>query len=114
VTRREAMRLEERYDFEKIRNRSAEAVYRKVEEFLGSHQGFCRCEECVLDLVAYVLNRVTPDYATSLLDPLHPNREKLMKKAVEIDLALDAGMRKIIKHPHHEVTGAADTTKQGR
>ena len=108
------MRLEERYDFEKIRNRGAEVVYRKVEVFLESHADFCRCEECVLDLVAYVLNRVTPDYATSLLDPLHPNKDKTMKRAVEIDLALDAGMRKIIKHPHHEATGAVDTTKQGR
>ena len=108
------MRLEERYDMEKIRNRSAEAVYRKAEEFLASHPGFCRCEECVLDLVAYTLNRVTPEYATTLLEPLHPSREKTMKKAVEIDLSLEAGMKKIMKHPHHQETGAVDISKQGR
>jgi competence protein ComFB len=108
------MRLEERYDLEKIRNRRAETVYRKVEEILETHAGFCRCEECVLDLVAYVLNRVTPDYATSLLEPLHPSREKTMKKSVEIDLALEAGMKKIIKHPHHEDAGAVRTTRERR
>jgi len=99
------MRLEERYDVEKVRNLSAEAVYRRVEEFLDSNPAFCRCEECVLDLVAYMLNRVTPEYATSLLDPLHPSREKVMKKAVELDLALEAGTKRIQKHPHHEGTG---------
>jgi competence protein ComFB len=104
------MRLEERYDMEKMRNRGAEAVYRRVEEFLESHPGFCRCEECVLDLVAYMLNRVTPEYATSLLNPLHPSREREMKKSVELDLALDAGVKKIRKHPHHEEAGERTIT----
>ena len=96
------MRLDEKYDLGKIRNRSAEAVHRKIEELLERGKGFCRCEDCVLDLVAYVLNHVTPSYATSLLDPLHPNGERVKKIAVEIDLAINAGMKKISSHPHHE------------
>ncbi len=86
----------------KLRNRGAELVYSKVERFLAQHDDFCKCEQCVLDLLAYVLNHATPLYGTSLLDPFKPDPELEKRIRVEIDLALQAGSRRVRRHPKHE------------
>jgi competence protein ComFB len=94
------MTLRERYNIDKLRNRTLEMVMAKVEQVL--EEGLlCPCEDCVLDLVAFALNRVTPLYATSLLEPLHPNKAKEKKVLIEIDLSINAGLKRIARHPHH-------------
>jgi competence protein ComFB len=95
------MKIEEHYGLEKIRNESKELVYERVEKLLGERDDFCKCEICVLDLVAFVLNRVTPRYTTSMLGNLHPDGILMKKIQLEIDLALQAGLRQLRKHPHH-------------
>jgi competence protein ComFB len=97
------MSLSDYYDLDNMRNRSAEIVYDRVEEFLRQEDGFCHCEQCVLDLLAYVLNHVTPMYGTSLLDPLSPNPERERKLAIEIDLALEGGAKRVTEHPNHDL-----------
>ena len=74
------MKISERYNIDNLKNRSAEMVFSKLETMLENTDNFCHCEECVLDLVAYTLNHVTPLYGTSLLGPLHPNKDKEKKK----------------------------------
>jgi len=96
------MKILERYSFEHLINRSADMVFERIEELLDVRDDFCHCQECVLDLIAYTLNRVTPLYGTSLLGSLHPNRKKEKKVQIEIDLAINAGIKRIIEHPHHE------------
>ncbi len=61
----------------------------------------CTCEECVMDLVAWTLNHVTPRYYTSLLSPLIPDKTLEHKVRVQIDLAIAAGLKRLKKHPHH-------------
>jgi competence protein ComFB len=98
------MRISERYNIDNIINKSAEMVMERLESILEETENFCKCEECVLDLIAYTLNHVTPLYRTSLLGPLHPKKEKIKKVEVEIDLAIKAGIKKIRMHPHHGET----------
>jgi competence protein ComFB len=93
--------LAERYQLDRIRNQTAEMIHEAVERLLGERPGLCRCEECVLDLVAYTLNRATPRYATSLLGPIAPDPALERRIRMEIDLALEAGIRKLKEHPHH-------------
>jgi hypothetical protein len=94
--------LIERYHLERIRNRSAEMVHDAVEQLLDTRPDLCHCEECTLDLVAYALNRVTPRYSTSLLEPLAPDPALERRIRVEIDLALAAGVKRLKEHPHHD------------
>jgi competence protein ComFB len=96
------MAIEDRYNLETIRNRTAEAVYGRVERLLAERQDVCKCETCVLDLVAYTLNHVRPHYQTSLLGDLHPDKVREKKMEVEIDLALQAGVKRLREHAHHE------------
>ncbi len=96
------MALRETYDVDSVRNRSAEAVYERIERLLDEDRGLCRCESCIIDLVAFVLNRVKPRYTTSVLGDLHPDAAQQRKLRVEIDLAVEAGLKRLHEHPHHE------------
>ena len=93
--------LADRYHLDRIRNRSAEMVHDAVERLLEGSSELCHCEECALDLVAYALNRVTPRYSTSLLEPLAPDPALERRIRVEIDLALASGVKRLKEHPHH-------------
>ncbi len=99
------MRLEDSYDLSKIRNITAEKVYRKMEKLIEERDDFCKCENCVLDIVAYTLNHVTPYYATSLIGSLDPKRRKERRIEVEIDIAIEEGIKRVKNHPHHEEYG---------
>jgi competence protein ComFB len=96
------MSLADFYRLDLLRNRTAEIVNRRVEQFLEEHPEFCHCEQCVLDLLAYVLNHVDPMYGTSLLDPFQPNPSKERKVRIQIDLSLKAGARKVTAAPNHD------------
>jgi competence protein ComFB len=94
------MRLQERYHLDSLGNRSQELVYEAVERLVND-KAMCTCEECVMDLVAWTLNHVTPRYYTSLLSPLIPDTVLEHKVRVEIDLAIASGLKRLKEHPHH-------------
>ncbi len=96
------MKLSERYDLESIDNRSQQIVCEAVERLVEEGTALCTCPECVLDLVAWTLNHVRPQYYTSLLTPLHPDSAREHRMRVEVDLALAAGLKRLKAHPHHE------------
>ena len=89
------------YDLETLQNRGLEMVLRRAGSFLDEHGEFCRCEQCVFDLLAFALNHVTPLYATSLLGPLSGNSRLQQKLEIEIEMALEEGAKRITRHPSH-------------
>ncbi|HVO39688.1 MAG TPA: late competence development ComFB family protein [Spirochaetia bacterium] len=95
------MKLSERYNMDNMRNRAEEMVFEAIERTIGEDPEMCTCEECVLDLAAWTLNHVTPRYYISLLAPLRENQDARRKAQVEIELAINAGKKKLKKHPHH-------------
>jgi competence protein ComFB len=94
------MKLNERYNMEGIGNRSQEIVYEAIDR-LVTDEAMCTCEECVMDLAAWVLNHVTPRYYTSLLSPLNPDPSMEHKVRVEVELAIASGLKRLKAHPHH-------------
>jgi len=96
------MKLNERYNLESIGNRSEQIVWEAVGRLVEEGTALCTCEECVLDLVAWTLNHVTPQYYTSLLTPLNPDPARERKTRVEVELAIASGLKKLKAHPQHE------------
>jgi competence protein ComFB len=96
------MKLDERYNLESIGNRSEQIVWEAVGRLVEEGTAMSTCEECVLDLVAWTLNHVTPQYYTSLLSPLNPDPARERKMRVEVELAIASGLKKLKAHPHHE------------
>lgn len=96
------MKLEERYNLESIKNKTTELIFEKIQELTEERDDFCKCQECISDLAAFILNHVTPMYYTSLLGSLHSDTVQEKKIQVEIDLAINAGLKRIKQHPHHD------------
>jgi len=94
-----------RYDIDNLENLGMKLVLARVGEYLDGHPGFCRCETCVLDLLAYTLNHVSPVYRTSLLGPLGGSDPMRKKLEIEIEIALDEGALRVGRNPNH-VKGA--------
>lgn len=95
------MKLGERYNLDTIGNRTEEIVHEAIMHLVEEGTTLCTCEECVLDLTAWTLNHVTPQYYTSLLSPLTPDPGRERKTRIEIDLALASGLKRLRAHPHH-------------
>jgi competence protein ComFB len=96
------MKLDETYDLESIGNRSEQIVHEAIGRLVEEGTALCTCQECVLDLVAWTLNHVTPQYYTSLLTPLNPDAARERRVRVEVDLAIASGLKRLKAHPHHE------------
>jgi competence protein ComFB len=95
------MRLEQEYNLDQVRNRSADLVIARVEQLLAEEHDMCRCEQCVLDLVAWALNHVSPQYGASMLEPLSPNPDQVRKVQIEIELAIEQGLKRVRARPGH-------------
>lgn len=95
------MGIRDRYDLDLLVNQTEERVLQRIEDLLKERDDICACQDCVLDLVAYTLNRVTPRYRVSLLGALRGNKRADRKLEVEIDVALQSGLERIRRHPHH-------------
>ncbi len=66
------MSIRDEYNFSIIENTMKERVIDTLEnEFETSDESFCRCDECVIDIVCYALNRLTPNYSASLYGALY-------------------------------------------
>ncbi len=95
------MDIASHYNLDVLENRGLRIVLTRIGRFLDEQQAFCRCEQCVFDLLAYTLNHVTPLYGSSLLGSLSGNARLLEKLAIEIEMALEEGARRITLHPSH-------------
>ncbi len=95
------MDIAARYNLENLQNRGMEIVLKAAGGFLDLHPEFCRCEQCVYDLLAFTLNHVTPLYGTSLLGSLSGSRRLQQKVEIEIEIALEEGAKRIARHPSH-------------
>jgi competence protein ComFB len=90
-----------RYNLDNLENLGMRLVLARVGEYLEEHPRFCRCEQCVLDLLAYTLNHVSPVYRTSLLGPLTGSDPMRKKLELEIGIALDEGALRVERNPNH-------------
>ena len=95
------MNIAARYDVDNLENWGMKHVLARVGEYLDRQPGFCRCEQCVLDLLAYTLNHVSPIYRSSLLGPLKGKDPMQKKLDIEIDIALEEGALRIGRNPGH-------------
>ena len=95
------MKIADYYDLEILKSNSEQLVLDRIGKLLDQRDDICKCEQCVLDLIAYVLNNVSPDYGTSLLGSFDPNQEREKGIKGQIEIALKDGLRKVTQHPNH-------------
>ena len=96
------MKITDYYDLDLLKSDSQEIVLERVGAVLDERTDICKCEQCVLDLIAYVLNNVSPMYRASLVGSLDPHQTKRKQLEAETELAIKSGIIKIMLHPNHD------------
>jgi len=102
-----------------LHNISEDIVFGAVQKIFdsivreGNPEGLCLCEQCKMDTVCYVLNRVEPRYIISSRGINHFERDWVWRQQMEIDVATLAykGLR-LVNHKLRP-TAAHDGTIQG-
>lgn len=65
------MALKDTYDFDMLVNEAEGLVLTELEAQMSRSKGLCTCQDCVLDMAAYALNKVRPSYRASLMGSVY-------------------------------------------
>lgn len=97
------MAFKDNYDFELLVNEAENLVIEELEKQLKeiSDEDICKCEECVIDMAALALNRLTPKYRASFTGKIYAQQyyEGEYKKQVEDSVRY--AIEKISSNPSH-------------
>jgi competence protein ComFB len=94
------MGFQDRYDFSLLVNEKERYVVNELEAQLKVRTEVCRCQECVLDMVALALNHTKPVYRVTLLGSIYAQaaEEDIHQ---EISQAVQGAIEKIYTNPSH-------------
>ena len=94
------MGFQERYDFSLLVNEKERYVVDELEAQLKVRTEVCRCQECVLDMVALALNHTKPVYRVTLLGAIYAQADDEEVRQ-EIHGAVEGAIQKIHANPSH-------------
>ncbi len=96
------MGLKEEYDFENLVNEAENLVIKELESQIAGVPGVCTCQDCVLDMAAYALNKVKPNYRVSLMGKLYTSARDQGEHGREIKAAVEEAIRKVQANRAHD------------
>lgn len=96
------MVFKDQYNFESLVNEAEELVVAEIGRQLPEYPDLCTCSECILDVAAYALNRVRPQYRVSLLDKVYVHNRERSAYLREIRRAVADGILKVKTNPPHD------------
>ena len=89
------------YDFSIIKNEAENMVILEMERQLDGSE-VCRCEDCILDIATFALNKVDPRYRVSLMGTIYAHAMEDTEYGLEIKTAVKEAIAKIASNPSHE------------
>ena len=94
------MGFQEKYDLSLLVNEKERYILTELETQLKIRTEVCRCQECVLDMVALALNHTKPVYRVTLLGAIYAKAddEGIHQEIVE---AVKGAVEKIFANPSH-------------
>jgi competence protein ComFB len=96
------MNLSDKNLADSLINEAEELVIREMERQIPGHQGLCTCDECIIDIAAYALNKVRPRYRVSLLDTVFADRREQAAYSRDIEQAVSEAIRAVRENPSHD------------
>ena len=96
------MGLKEKYDFEILINEAEALVLKELEAQMAEAAGVCVCQDCVLDMAAYSLNNVKPNYRVSLMGKLYARATEQAEYGLEIKASVQEAIRKVQANRSHD------------
>jgi len=94
------MAFQDRYDFSLLVNEKERFVVSELETQLKVRTEVCRCQECVLDMVALALNHTKPVYRVTLLGAIYAQADDDAIHQEIVD-AVAIAIDKISANPSH-------------
>jgi competence protein ComFB len=96
------MSIRDDYNFEFLVNEAERLVLDQLEVQLeGQNESTCVCQDCVLDMAAFALNKVKPLYRVSLMGNLYAKALEGSEYEAEIAEAVEQAIRKVATNPSH-------------
>lgn len=97
------MGIRDDYDFEYLVNEAERLVLEQLEIQLSEQDEsrVCMCQDCVLDMAAYALNKIKPVYRVSLMGNLYAKSLHGSDYEAEIAKIVDQAIQKIAENPSH-------------
>jgi len=98
------MSIQDNYNFEFLINEAERLVMDELEHQLDSEYNadICKCEECVLDMAALALNKISPMYRVSLMGTLYAHSLQDTEYAEEVRKVVREAVTKVAKNPSHD------------
>lgn len=96
------MGLKDRYDFDMLVNEAEGLVLAELEAQVASTPGLCTCQDCVLDMAAFALNKVHPSYRASLMGSVYAKAGFSPGYLREISQAVREAVEKVRVNPSHD------------
>jgi competence protein ComFB len=96
------MALKDQYDFDSLVNEAERLVLDELETQLMQLKDVCTCQDCVLDMAAFALNKVKPAYRVSLLGSVYARSSPKADHVAEITRAVQEGIAKVKANPSHD------------
>jgi len=94
------MGFQEKYDFSLLVNEKEKFVVKELENQLKIRTEVCRCQECVLDMVALALNHTKSVYRVTLLGSIYAQADDEVIHQEIVD-AVRGAIEKIYANPSH-------------
>lgn len=94
------MGFQEKYDLSLLVNEKERYILNELELQLKARPEVCRCQDCVLDMMALALNHTKPVYRVTLLGSIYARAED-DDVHQEIVLAVQGAIDKISANPSH-------------
>ncbi len=93
-----------KYDFSILVNEVERMVLDELGQRLesGEHQGICVCQDCVLDMAAYALNKLPPLYRVSLLGTMYAHSMNEGDYGPKVVAAVKEAIKRISENPSHD------------
>ena len=88
---------------EGLKNMMEDAVEYQLRKILPTMPNVCSCEKCRLDMAAYALNRLSPQYVRTDAGALYQKLNNSSQQAeVEVLTTVVAAIETISSHPKHD------------
>lgn len=87
---------------EGLKNVMEDAVEYQLSKILPTMPGVCACEKCRLDMAAYALNKLSPQYVRTHTGALYKKLNNSSQQAeVEVISAVTSAIKIISSRPNH-------------
>lgn len=87
-----------------LKNYMEVVVENYLPDILKEYEGICKCESCIEDIKAIVLNNLKPMYVVSDKGCLYTKVNELMIQfKTDVIKEITSGIEKVSKNPHHQM-----------